>query len=207
MNDNFTTIVNVAKWGRAVYINIQKFVQFQLTVNVVALVINFVSACISGALWADKLVYLELLWCIETLTSTGSNLIEKPTFMLFRIRSAHGCAVTLGQHDNGHPGCTGIGHRAAKGWIDEKATSWKGYQLHNKGHVEKYNWSEHISTSCPWSSQFRWEEFTATSRVRCYWSTGYCDFQHICFLPGTSLLVVAIFRPSWTIPTTRHGYC
>lgn len=50
MDDNFTTIVNVVKWGRAVYINIQKFVQFQLTVNVVALVINFVSACISGEL-------------------------------------------------------------------------------------------------------------------------------------------------------------
>lgn len=50
MDDNFTTIVNVAKRGRAVYRNIQKFVQFQLTVNVVALVINFVSACISGVL-------------------------------------------------------------------------------------------------------------------------------------------------------------
>lgn len=50
MDDNFATIVNVAKWGRAVYINIQKFVQFQLTVNVVALVVNFVSACITGAL-------------------------------------------------------------------------------------------------------------------------------------------------------------
>ena len=50
LDDNFKTIVNVAKWGRAVYINIQKFVQFQLTVNVVALMINFVSACISGLL-------------------------------------------------------------------------------------------------------------------------------------------------------------
>lgn len=48
MDDNFATIVNVARWGRAVYINIQKFVQFQLTVNVVALIINFVSACITG---------------------------------------------------------------------------------------------------------------------------------------------------------------
>lgn len=48
LDDNFATIVNVAKWGRAVYINIQKFVQFQLTVNVVALVLDFVSACISG---------------------------------------------------------------------------------------------------------------------------------------------------------------
>ncbi|KAK6143196.1 hypothetical protein DH2020_023544 [Rehmannia glutinosa] len=50
MDDNFTTILNVAKWGRSVYINIQKFVQFQLTVNVVALMINFISACISGSL-------------------------------------------------------------------------------------------------------------------------------------------------------------
>lgn len=48
MDDNFSTIINVAKWGRAVYINIQKFVQFQLTVNVVALMVNFVSACITG---------------------------------------------------------------------------------------------------------------------------------------------------------------
>jgi Ca2+-transporting ATPase len=54
MDDNFSTILNVAKWGRAVYINIQKFVQFQLTVNVVALVINFASACITGAVVGDS---------------------------------------------------------------------------------------------------------------------------------------------------------
>ena len=48
LDDNFLTIVVVAKWGRSVYSNIQKFVQFQLTVNMVALVINFSSACITG---------------------------------------------------------------------------------------------------------------------------------------------------------------
>ena len=54
LDDNFTTIINVARWGRAVYINIQKFVQFQLTVNIVALVINFVSACITQLLeWLE----------------------------------------------------------------------------------------------------------------------------------------------------------
>ncbi|KAF7057108.1 hypothetical protein CFC21_064438, partial [Triticum aestivum] len=41
----FSTIVTVARWGRSVYVNIQKFVQFQLTVNVVALLVNFSSAC------------------------------------------------------------------------------------------------------------------------------------------------------------------
>ena len=48
LDDNFSTIVTVAKWGRSVYVNIQKFVQFQLTVNVVALIVNFSSACLTG---------------------------------------------------------------------------------------------------------------------------------------------------------------
>ncbi|XP_040994555.1 calcium-transporting ATPase 4, plasma membrane-type-like [Juglans microcarpa x Juglans regia] len=59
MDDNFTTIVNVARWGRAVYINIQKFVQFQLTVNVVALMLNLICACISGS---SPLTSVQMLW-------------------------------------------------------------------------------------------------------------------------------------------------
>ncbi|KAK4776946.1 hypothetical protein SAY86_005634 [Trapa natans] len=41
LDDNFSTDVTVAKWGCSLYINIQKFIQFQLTVNVVALIVNF----------------------------------------------------------------------------------------------------------------------------------------------------------------------
>lgn len=48
LDDNFSTIVTVARWGRSVYTNIQKFVQFQLTVNIVALIVNFSSACLTG---------------------------------------------------------------------------------------------------------------------------------------------------------------
>ncbi|CAK7342676.1 unnamed protein product [Dovyalis caffra] len=69
MDDNFRTIVNVAKWGRAVYINIQKFVQFQLTVNVVALVINFVSACITGS---APLTAVQLLWVNMIMDTLGA---------------------------------------------------------------------------------------------------------------------------------------
>ncbi|XP_057531642.1 calcium-transporting ATPase 10, plasma membrane-type isoform X2 [Amaranthus tricolor] len=47
LDDNFSTIVTVARWGRSVYTNIQKFVQFQLTVNIVALIVNFSSACLT----------------------------------------------------------------------------------------------------------------------------------------------------------------
>ncbi|KAK1586482.1 hypothetical protein Q3G72_002963 [Acer saccharum] len=59
LDDNFSTIVTVAKWGRSVYINIQKFVQFQLTVNIVALVVNFSSACLTGT---APLTAVQLLW-------------------------------------------------------------------------------------------------------------------------------------------------
>ncbi|XP_051144239.1 putative calcium-transporting ATPase 11, plasma membrane-type [Andrographis paniculata] len=69
MDDNFSTIVNVAKWGRSVYINIQKFVQFQLTVNIVALVINFVSACISGS---APLTAVQLLWVNMIMDTLGA---------------------------------------------------------------------------------------------------------------------------------------
>ncbi|KAI5311188.1 hypothetical protein L3X38_000392 [Prunus dulcis] len=72
MDDNFTSIVNVARWGRAVYINIQKFVQFQLTVNIVALMLNFISACVSGSapLTAVQMLWVNLdhghSWCLGT---------------------------------------------------------------------------------------------------------------------------------------------
>uniref|UniRef100_A0A5B6YIT4 Calcium-transporting ATPase n=1 Tax=Davidia involucrata TaxID=16924 RepID=A0A5B6YIT4_DAVIN len=69
MDDNFTTILNVAKWGRAVYINIQKFVQFQLTVNVVALMINFVSACFLGS---TPLTTVQLLWVNMIMDTLGA---------------------------------------------------------------------------------------------------------------------------------------
>lgn len=59
LDDNFSTIVNVAKWGRSVYANIQKFVQFQLTVNIVALALNFISAVITGQ---APLTAVQLLW-------------------------------------------------------------------------------------------------------------------------------------------------
>ncbi|KAJ3691735.1 hypothetical protein LUZ61_020899 [Rhynchospora tenuis] len=69
MDDNFTTIINLAKWGRSVYINIQKFVQFQLTVNVVALVVNFISASTTGS---APLTIVQLLWVNLIMDTLGA---------------------------------------------------------------------------------------------------------------------------------------
>ncbi|CAA7387823.1 unnamed protein product [Spirodela intermedia] len=69
LDDNFSTIVTVAKWGRSVYINIQKFVQFQLTVNVVALIVNFSSACLTGR---TPLTAVQLLWVNMIMDTLGA---------------------------------------------------------------------------------------------------------------------------------------
>lgn len=46
VDDNFATIVTAVLWGRCIYDNIRKFLQFQLTVNSVALVLVMSSAII-----------------------------------------------------------------------------------------------------------------------------------------------------------------
>ncbi|GMH44859.1 hypothetical protein BSKO_12811 [Bryopsis sp. KO-2023] len=59
LDDNFSSIVKAVLWGRAVFTNIRKFLQFQLTVNFVALVLAFVAAVAGGEL---PLNVLQLLW-------------------------------------------------------------------------------------------------------------------------------------------------
>lgn len=46
MDDNFASIVKAVKWGRNIYQSIQKFLQFQLTVNIVAVFCTFISSVI-----------------------------------------------------------------------------------------------------------------------------------------------------------------
>jgi len=44
LDDRFSSIVKAVIWGRSVYDNVQKFLQFQLTVNAVALTLTFFAA-------------------------------------------------------------------------------------------------------------------------------------------------------------------
>lgn len=47
MDDNFASLVKAVVWGRCVYDSIRKFLQFQLTVNISAVMITFVTAYVS----------------------------------------------------------------------------------------------------------------------------------------------------------------
>ncbi|KAK4119310.1 calcium-translocating P-type ATPase [Parathielavia appendiculata] len=61
MDDNFASIVKALKWGRAVNDAVKRFLQFQLTVNVTAVVLTFVSAVQSDEQIA-VLTAVQLLW-------------------------------------------------------------------------------------------------------------------------------------------------
>ncbi|KAJ3673868.1 hypothetical protein LUZ60_005860 [Juncus effusus] len=83
LDDNFSTVVTVMSWGRCVYNNIQKFIQFQLTVNVAALVINFVSAVTSGKM---PLTTVQLLWVNLIMDTMGALALatDRPTKELMK---------------------------------------------------------------------------------------------------------------------------
>ncbi|TMS38440.1 hypothetical protein L596_005168 [Steinernema carpocapsae] len=68
-DDNFTSIVKAVMWGRNVYDSISKFLQFQLTVNVVAVITAFVSACTiaDSPLKAVHMLWINLI--MDTLAS------------------------------------------------------------------------------------------------------------------------------------------
>lgn len=61
MTDDFTDIVQAIKWGRTVATSIKKFIQFQLTVNITACVLTFVSAVASSEN-KSVLTAVQLLW-------------------------------------------------------------------------------------------------------------------------------------------------
>jgi len=68
-DDNFASIVKACKWGRNVYDNIRRFLQFQLTVNVVALITSFIGSVI---MWESPLAAIQLLWVNLIMDSLAS---------------------------------------------------------------------------------------------------------------------------------------
>lgn len=59
LDDSFKSIINAVIWGRSLYENIQRFILFQLTINVAALGIVFLGPFIGVAL---PLTIIQMLW-------------------------------------------------------------------------------------------------------------------------------------------------
>ncbi|DBA89907.1 TPA: hypothetical protein ACH3X2_004399 [Trebouxia sp. C0005] len=78
LDNNFTSVVDAVKWGRSVYAGITKFLQFQLTVNVVAVS----TACIGAiAVQESPLTAVQMLWLNLIMDSLASLALatEPPT--------------------------------------------------------------------------------------------------------------------------------
>ncbi|XP_053310353.1 plasma membrane calcium-transporting ATPase 4 isoform X5 [Spea bombifrons] len=84
-DDNFSSIVKAVMWGRNVYDSISKFLQFQLTVNVVAVIVAFTGACITQD---SPLKAVQMLW-VNLIMDTFASLAlatEPPTQSLLLRR-------------------------------------------------------------------------------------------------------------------------
>nr|XP_057910520.1 plasma membrane calcium-transporting ATPase 2 isoform X3 [Doryrhamphus excisus] len=84
-DDNFSSIVKAVMWGRNVYDSISKFLQFQLTVNVVAVIVAFTGACVTQD---SPLKAVQMLW-VNLIMDTFASLAlatEPPTEALLKRR-------------------------------------------------------------------------------------------------------------------------
>jgi Ca2+-transporting ATPase len=84
LDDAFSTIVKAVQWGRSLYENIQRFIQFQLTINVSALTIAFLGPFFGVR---PPFTVLQLLW-INVIMDTFASIAlcsEPPREGLMRM--------------------------------------------------------------------------------------------------------------------------
>ncbi|KAL4315666.1 hypothetical protein AHAS_Ahas15G0207900 [Arachis hypogaea] len=132
LDDNFASIVKDVRWGRSVYANIQKFIQFQLTVNVAALVINVVAAVSSGdvPLNAVQLLWVNLI--MDTLGALALATEPRTDHLMYLIMD------TLG----------------ALALATEPPTDHLMRTSHNKYYVEKFADTGNVPSICVACSEF-----------------------------------------------------
>ncbi len=98
-------------WGRSVYNSIRKFLQFQLTVNFVALVVAFVGAVAGGRI---PLNVLQLLWVNLIMDTMGALALAtetpNPALLNDKVRMALDRMAV-------HTDCRGVIHAPSCLWL------------------------------------------------------------------------------------------
>jgi calcium-translocating P-type ATPase len=69
LDDNFASIITAIKWGRNIYGNVRKFLQFQLAVNVVALFIVFLGSVVMND---PPFTSVQMLWVNLIMDTCGA---------------------------------------------------------------------------------------------------------------------------------------
>lgn len=86
-DDNFCSVLTAVKYGRNIFDSVRKFLQFQLTVNVVAMFVVFSGACMFDD---APLTSVQMLW-VNLIMDTFAALAlatESPTDALFNRQPA-----------------------------------------------------------------------------------------------------------------------
>lgn len=93
LDDNFSSIVKSVLWGRSVFENIRKFLQFQLTINMVALIVTFVGSLVGAGfpLTAVQLLFVNLI--MDTFAALA--LASEPPSEDLLEQSPHGASSAL----------------------------------------------------------------------------------------------------------------
>ncbi len=101
LDDSFNSIVNAVRWGRSLYRNIQRFIQFQLTINVIALVVVFVGPflgidfplTVTQMLWVNLIMDTFAALALATEPPDNSVMKDKPRkvsdFIITRTMATH----------------------------------------------------------------------------------------------------------------------
>lgn len=78
MNDDFSSVISSILWGRNIFDNIRKFLQFQLSVNLSAVILVFITSCIGSE---SPISAIQMLWLNLIMDSLGSLALatESPT--------------------------------------------------------------------------------------------------------------------------------
>ena len=121
LNDSFSTIVTTVKWGRGIYENFKRFIQFQLTVNVASVLTVFLCTVIGLFVpgFESPFSALDLLWIniimdgppaltlgLEPIrddlmrrspTGRGESIVSRAMLRRIAVNGAFMCLVCLAQ--------------------------------------------------------------------------------------------------------------
>ena len=123
LNDSFSTIVTSVKWGRGIYENFKRFIQFQLTVNVASVLTVFLCTILEmvfGPEFESPFSALDLLWIniimdgppaltlgLEPMrdglmrqkpTARSESIVSKRMLLRIAVTGVFMCAVCLAQY-------------------------------------------------------------------------------------------------------------
>jgi len=149
LDDNFSSIVKAVMWGRNVYDSIAKFIQFQLTVNVVAVFISFLSGKWKKPKTSLSTLspFVQLACVIEVRQSRN---VAVPTSSIIAYINLLGKSVesspnAVGQSHNGYSWFVGaVNWEAIEGTLAPKAI--RTHQVSNfDQHAQNYCWQCQLS--------------------------------------------------------------